>query len=61
LMNSPALYRAALAAGRLLQPLHKLVEDTPFDPLRAWTRSRAFPRLAPRSFHQLWRARRRQS
>lgn len=57
IMKNPALYRAALFLGRIFQPLHRLVDRTPLDPLRAWTQSRAFPKLAPRSFRELWKQR----
>jgi len=48
-MASPRRYRTALRLARLLQaPLHGL--GLP----RAWTRTRAAPRLARRTFRELW-------
>jgi hypothetical protein len=32
-----------------------LVNGTILDPLRAWTGSRNFPKLAPKSFHEQWK------
>jgi len=55
LMGHPWLYRLAVILGRIFQPLHPLVEDTILDPLRAWTCSRAFPRVAPSSFREQWK------
>lgn len=58
LMRRPALYQMALLAGRVFQPFHRLVDRTPVDPLKPWTTSRAFPRLARRSFREEWQAKR---
>jgi L-lactate dehydrogenase complex protein LldF len=55
LMSHPPIYRFITKLGRLFQPLHPLVNGTMFDPLLAWTRTRAFPKLAPSSFHEQWR------
>jgi L-lactate dehydrogenase complex protein LldF len=55
LMGHPALYRLAVVLGRIFQPLQVLVNGTILDPLRAWTGSRNFPTLAPKSFHEEWK------
>ena len=55
MMGHPALYRLAVVCGRVLQPLQGLVNGTILDPLRAWTGSRNFPKLAPKSFHEQWK------
>lgn len=57
LMRSPALYGLALKLGRIGQRFHPIVDGSALDPLQAWTRSRAFPSLAPRSFRELWKKR----
>ncbi len=50
-MTSPARYALAAALARALLPLAQRLVP----PLVAWTRSRELPRLAPRSFRQLWK------
>ncbi len=57
LMNHPWIYETALKFGRTGQRLHPLVDGTFLDPLRAWTKSRTFPKLAPKSFREQWRIR----
>jgi L-lactate dehydrogenase complex protein LldF len=61
MMTHPKLYRLAVRVGRALQPLHPLVMRTPLDPMRVWTASRAFPRLASRSFHERWNNRKKET
>jgi L-lactate dehydrogenase complex protein LldF len=58
LVNTPWLWRLALALGRIGQKFHGLVKGTRLDPAYAWTQSREAPRLAKQSFKQWWRARR---
>ena len=55
MMGYPALYRLAVVFGRVVQPLQSFVNGTILDPLRAWTGSRNFPKLAPKSFHEQWK------
>lgn len=59
-MGRPALYRIAVKLARIFQPLHPLVNGTFLDPLIAWTRSRAFPKLATTSFQEQWKKERSQ-
>jgi hypothetical protein len=59
LMKSPRLYELGLKLGRIGQVFHPLIDRSPLDPLRAWTGSRAFPKLARRSFREEWRKRKR--
>lgn len=61
LMGHPWLYKLALKLGRLGQKLHPLVDASLLDPLQAWTKSRAFPKLAPQSFREQWRQRQSQT
>jgi L-lactate dehydrogenase complex protein LldF len=58
LMRRPTLYKVALAAGRFFQPFHRLVKNTPFDPIRPWTQARELPKLARRSFREEWQSQR---
>lgn len=57
MMRRPKLYWFATRFARLAQPLQRLVCGTIFDPLRAWTKTRSFPKVAEKSFHELWRER----
>ncbi|CAN5851709.1 LutB/LldF family L-lactate oxidation iron-sulfur protein [soil metagenome] len=56
-IRRPVLYQLSLTAGRLLQPLHRLVKGTRLDPVRAWTQSRELPPLASQNFKQWWKER----
>jgi L-lactate dehydrogenase complex protein LldF len=57
LMRRPRLYRLAGKFGAIFFPLHKLVNGTPLDPLRSWTRTREFPAPVRESFSDYWRKR----
>jgi L-lactate dehydrogenase complex protein LldF len=57
MMRRPKLYQFAARLGRIAQPLQHLVRGTIFDPLRAWTKTRSFPRLATKSFRETWQER----
>lgn len=61
LMNHPALFKASVAMGRIGQIFHPLVKGTPLDPVKAWTKTRAFPNLAPKSFREQWKERKKKS
>jgi L-lactate dehydrogenase complex protein LldF len=58
MMNHPFWYRLAGRVGRLVQPLHRLVNGSVLDPVRPWTKSRELPTFADRSFREVWRKRR---
>ena len=53
------IYGLVLWLGRLFQPMHRWVDGKWFDPLRAWTASREFPRLARKSFREIFAERSR--
>ncbi len=57
-INRPGLYRFAKEAGRLTEPLQKLIRDTPLDPARAWTGTRDLPPMPEQSFKEWWEERR---
>ena len=57
-INRPGLYRFAKEAGRLTEPLQKLVRNTPLDPARAWTGTRDLPPMPEQSFKEWWEERR---
>ena len=58
-VNRPWAYAFSKRAARLLQKLHPLVKGTPFDPARAWTRTRELPSVARQTFKEFWRQRQR--
>ncbi|MGI8603758.1 MAG: lactate utilization protein B [Verrucomicrobiales bacterium] len=51
-MTRPRLLRFVTRVARRLQPLHRVVAGTLFDPLRAWTGSRFLPALAGETFSE---------
>ena len=55
--NDARLFALGQRLARLLQPLHGLVKGTRLDPAQAWTKTRETPRVAEKSFKQLWRER----
>jgi L-lactate dehydrogenase complex protein LldF len=57
LMRRPALYRIVGKLGAIFFPLHKIVNGTPLDPLRSWTKTRDFPAPARESFGDYWEKR----
>ena len=58
-MRRPRLYSLAVQLARIAQPLQRLIRGTLLDPLRPWTKTRSFPPMAAKNFHQLWRERKR--
>ena len=55
LLRRPWLYRIGGKLGAIFFPLHKLVNGTPLDPLRGWTKTREFPAPSRESFGDYWR------
>jgi L-lactate dehydrogenase complex protein LldF len=60
-MRQPALYRLAVRLAPWALELHPIIKGTACDPVRSWTRTRDFPEAAQRSFHQLWKERKRKA
>ena len=57
-MMSPILYRMLgrfARFGQMLYDAFHLDQGWIRTPLDGWTRSRALPRLAPRTFHDWWK------
>ncbi len=52
-MRSPALYRLVSKFGRILQTI--LPKKDGSLPVPGWTKTRDFPRLAPKTFRETWR------
>lgn len=56
MMSSRRFAALGLAGRGVLRLLYLLgLENTPFDPLRAWTRNRAAPHIPAKSFRALWK------
>ncbi|MGB9103805.1 MAG: lactate utilization protein LutB domain-containing protein, partial [Terriglobales bacterium] len=54
----PALYRLTAALARRMQPSTTIggaMKTGSLPLVSAWTESRDFPAMAPRSFNQIWR------
>jgi L-lactate dehydrogenase complex protein LldF len=58
-VNRPRLYDLGKKLGRIGQLFHPLVKGTLFDPARSWTQTRELPELAPQSFHEIWKERKK--
>jgi L-lactate dehydrogenase complex protein LldF len=56
-INQPFVYNLGAKLAKFAQPLHRLVNATPLDPMRGWTKSRVAPQLAKQSFKDWWRTR----
>ena len=57
IFNWPALYRLVPPLGRFAQRLHVLVDATPLDPARAWTKTRKLPKIGRQTFKEFWKTR----
>jgi L-lactate dehydrogenase complex protein LldF len=60
-MLRPKVYQMVTELARLLQPLRQVIDGTPLDPLRPWTKTRSFPAVAEKTFRELWRERTNES
>jgi L-lactate dehydrogenase complex protein LldF len=58
-INRPKIYEIVKIFARLAQPLHPLVKGTRLDPAFAWTKTRELPPVAPETFKELWKARKK--
>ena len=56
-INKPVVYQIGTKLAKLAQPFHRLISATPLDPMRAWTKTRTAPAMAPQSFKDWWRTR----
>ncbi|MBE2283186.1 MAG: LUD domain-containing protein [Prosthecobacter sp.] len=56
-INKPVVYQIGTKLAKLAQPFHRLISATPLDPMRAWTKTRHAPAMAPQSFKDWWRTR----
>jgi L-lactate dehydrogenase complex protein LldF len=54
-MTRPRLYAIATSLAPFAQRLHRFIEGSLVDPLRAWTKTRDLPDAAPQTFHREWR------
>lgn len=52
-----SLYRLAAPLNRFVSPLHRRIQNTFLDPVRAWTQSRDLPPTPARSFKEIWKQR----
>ena len=57
LFNHAGLFSLGMKLGRIGQWFHPLIKNTPLDPVRAWTRSRELPKVAPQTFREWWQTR----
>jgi L-lactate dehydrogenase complex protein LldF len=60
-INKPVVYQIGTKLAKLAQPFHRLISATPLDPMRAWTKTRHAPAMAPQSFKDWWRLRNHRS
>ncbi|PWU09437.1 MAG: iron-sulfur cluster-binding protein [Verrucomicrobia bacterium] len=56
-MKRPQLYRWASPLIRIALPLHRKIQNSFLDPVRAWTQSRDLPPAPAQSFKEIWRNR----
>jgi L-lactate dehydrogenase complex protein LldF len=54
LMTRPSLYRFLTTLAPFLQPFHKLIKGSSFDPLLPWTKTREFPKAQAETFKDYW-------
>lgn len=59
MIRHPKVFKLATSVGRMLQPLHRIVDGTRLDPLRPWTSSRSLPKVAATTFREQWKQRQR--
>lgn len=55
--NDARLFALGQRIARRLQPLHGLIKGTRLDPARAWTKTREAPKVAEKTFRELWKER----
>lgn len=57
--NDAALFAVGQRIARALQPLHSWIKGTRFDPAHPWTQTREVPKVAEKTFRELWKERNR--
>jgi L-lactate dehydrogenase complex protein LldF len=55
--NNPDLFALGQRIARLFQPMHAWVKGTRLDPARPWTQTREAPKIAKKTFRELWKER----
>ncbi len=55
--NHPLLWKLTTKLSRMGMKLRALVNDTPLDPARSWTKTRDLPPIASQSFREWWKDR----
>ena len=58
-VSRPRWYSFASRVGRFAQKLHPLIKSTRLDPAYAWTKTRDLPPIAPETFKEYWKKRKR--
>ena len=56
-VNRPGWYEVAVNVMKCFMPLQSVFDGTPADPAWPWTKTRALPAIARKSFRKLWRER----
>lgn len=55
--NNPDLFALGQRIARLFQPMHGWVKGTRLDPALPWTKTREAPKIAEKTFREMWKER----